>query len=407
MMRSPGHALWKLSKDIELEKLTFALATFAGDRERASAGSQGGGSQSRGPVAASEIVERIDELVASIAHEWLSLGKEGEKHEVKLEVRRAKARFSSARGGFDALGDEETEGTSTLSLHRQQNRLPFARILRVLTIVRPLLVEGNTMTRRDLFYVDVKLFRKQWASDRALDDTASLLRVQRNDLNVYPAACGKVCGPLSFSVGRRWLDCSRSTTMIPGNLSFSDLQIRLYDPTFVLIVEKDAIFCRLVDDGFHMRHNALILTGIGYPDVSTRLLVHTIAAASNVPILALTDGDPAGLHIAATYAHGSENLRNVPNLAVPTIRWLGVHRADVEAARVTENELLPFTAADRSKIRFLQSHGGIMSRPAWYAELTRMHEAKTKLELEAIGGVDSTYLSRVYLPRKLEEGGWI
>lgn len=58
-----------------------------------------------------------------------------------------------------------------------------AIMTRVLQIVHQLCISRIHVTKRDLFYTDVKLFQQQTQSDDVLDDVACMLGCTRTSLN--------------------------------------------------------------------------------------------------------------------------------------------------------------------------------------------------------------------------------
>jgi len=54
---------------------------------------------------------------------------------------------------------------------------------RVLQLVHEVLSRGIHITKRDLFYTDVRLFKDQRESDPILDDVACMLGCTRSSLN--------------------------------------------------------------------------------------------------------------------------------------------------------------------------------------------------------------------------------
>ena len=48
---------------------------------------------------------------------------------------------------------------------------------------------------------------------------------------------------------------------------------------FVVIVEKDAVFQRLVEDGFAEHLSAILVTAKGMPDMATRAFLHCLCRA--------------------------------------------------------------------------------------------------------------------------------
>ena len=59
-------------------------------------------------------------------------------------------------------------------------------------LVHEVLSKGIHVTKRDLFYTDVKLFSKQEESDAVLDDVATMMGCTRSCLNVVASEKGLV-----------------------------------------------------------------------------------------------------------------------------------------------------------------------------------------------------------------------
>lgn len=69
-----------------------------------------------------------------------------------------------------------------------------AILTRVMQLVHGVLSRGIHVTKRDLFYTDVKLFKDQKDSDAVLDDVSCLLGCTRNSLHVVASEKGVVVG---------------------------------------------------------------------------------------------------------------------------------------------------------------------------------------------------------------------
>ncbi|KAK3000719.1 hypothetical protein RJ639_021640, partial [Escallonia herrerae] len=70
---------------------------------------------------------------------------------------------------------------------------------RILHLIHQLCLKNIHVTKRDLFYTDVKLFQDQTQSDAVLDDVSCILGCTRSSLNVVAAEKGVVVGRLIFS----------------------------------------------------------------------------------------------------------------------------------------------------------------------------------------------------------------
>ena len=67
------------------------------------------------------------------------------------------------------------------------------------------LVKRIHITKRDLFYTDVKLFVDQAESDGVLDDVATMLGCTRSNLHVVASDKGLVVGRVQFEEdGGKW-----------------------------------------------------------------------------------------------------------------------------------------------------------------------------------------------------------
>lgn len=65
------------------------------------------------------------------------------------------------------------------------------------------------ITKRDLFYTDVKLFVDQSESDGVLDDVATMIGCTRSNLHVVASDKGLVVGRIQFEEDGDPIDCTR------------------------------------------------------------------------------------------------------------------------------------------------------------------------------------------------------
>lgn len=280
---------------------------------------------------------------------------------------------------------------------------------RILSLVHELLGKGIHVTKRDLFYTDVKLFEEQTQSDSVLDDLACMLGCTRSSLNVVASEKGVVVGRLSFREDGDLIDCQRMGVggkAIPPNIDkVSDITS---DASFILLVEKDAAFMRLAEDRFYNTYPCIILTAKGQPDVATRLFLKRLKSTLKIPVLALVDSDPYGLKILSVYMKGSMNMSyDSSNLTTPDIKWLGVRPSDLDRFNIPEQCRLPMTEEDIKTGKRLLEEDFIKANPAWVKELELMLASRVKAEIQALSSFGFQYLTQVYLPLKLQEGDWI
>ncbi len=264
------------------------------------------------------------------------------------------------------------------------------------------------VTKRDLFYQDVNLFKDQRVSDNLIEDVAAMLRVTRSSLHVIASAKGKVIGRLTFREGRDRINAmeglgGRAITAMVDQVD--DLES---DAEFVLVIEKDAVFQRLAEDRFFNYVPCILITASGQPDMATRMFVKRLREELELPILGFMDADPYGLDILRVYSIGSKSLSfETAELAVPDIRWLGLLPSDLDDYDIPKETLISMTDRDRKRALDLLEEDFVKARPEWQKQIKIMLDKDKKAEIQALSSKHLQYITNVYLPEKISNGDWI
>ncbi|XP_048034655.1 meiotic recombination protein SPO11 isoform X2 [Megalobrama amblycephala] len=286
----------------------------------------------------------------------------------------------------------------------------FALILKLLSVIYKLVQSDSYATKRDIYYNDPQLFGTQRTLDSIVDDVSCLLKVPRRSLHVLATSKGFISGDLCYleEDGTK-VDCNSSSTAVPVSSNVNGIRNIVSSAKFVLIVEKDATFQRLLDDDFCTRLSpCIIITGKGMPDVNSRLMVRKLWDALHIPVFALVDADPHGIEIMCVYKYGSLSMAfEAHSLTVPSVLWLGLLPSDIQRYRVPKETIIPFSQADEKKINSLRNRTYITCQPAWEREVEMMQRLKQKAEIQSLASIAPHFLTRVYLPNKLRYGGWI
>ena len=305
----------------------------------------------------------------------------------------------------------------------------FAGLLAVLAQMHRCTRYKLRMTKRDLFYQDVALFGTQRTVDRYVEDISAALSVRREDLGVIAAAKGLIVGsvkvwrktehlqpirdiaePYEIPEARgangiadvQWQLVLRSASdpclipHIPSSMPASSLCWSLGCTYWILVVEKEATFRHLAERNFatDTTRPGLLITAKGYPDLDTRAFLHRLASAEPcVPVYVLTDYDPDGLAIAATYARGSAAMaRRAKELTLPGLVWIGIKSGDVVRAVDGEAQgVLRLSRRDRQLARGMLSRDGRAGEAVawtgskeWRGELRRMLMLNVKAEIQIL-----------------------
>mmetsp|Transcript_13188 Transcript_13188/g.40559 ORF Transcript_13188/g.40559 Transcript_13188/m.40559 type:complete len:165 (-) Transcript_13188:470-964(-) len=131
------------------------------------------------------------------------------------------------------------DGLRRMSFRGAGGQVQAARWLFVAKTVYGLLQTGKTISKRDLYYLDVALFGRQQTSDCVLEKLAGQLKLCRNATNVIAAPRSLISGNISWvgecgevhDAGRHGM----STVFVP---SFPRLPAELYGPNS----EQKAVF---------------------------------------------------------------------------------------------------------------------------------------------------------------------
>ncbi|XP_007949700.1 meiotic recombination protein SPO11 [Orycteropus afer afer] len=286
----------------------------------------------------------------------------------------------------------------------------FALILKILSVIYKLVQSNTYATKRDIYYTDSQLFGSQTIVDNIINDVSCMLKAPRRSLHILSTSKGLIAGNLSFTEedGSR-VNCAGCSTAVAVPSNIQGLRNFITDAKFLLIVEKDATFQRLLDDNFCSRMSPCIMvTGKGVPDLNTRLLVKKLWDLFHLPLFTLVDADPHGMEIMCIYKYGSKSMSfEAHNLTVPAIRWLGLLPSDINRLNIPKSTLIPLTKRDQMKLDSILRRPYITCQPFWRKEMEIMTASKMKAEIQALTFISSDYLSRVYLPNKLKFGGWI
>lgn len=281
--------------------------------------------------------------------------------------------------------------------------------LRVLQLVHAVLLKRIHITKRDLFYTDVKLFVDQADSDGVLDDVATMIGCTRSNLHVVASDKGLVVGRIQFEEDGDFIDCTKMGVGGKAIPPYIDkIENITSDAEFVLLVEKEAAYMRMAEDRFYNKYPCIIITAKGQPDVATRMFLARINTELKIPILGLVDSDPYGLKILSVYMSGSKNMSyDSASLTTPDIKWLGLRPSDLNKFDLPEQCRLDMTENDIKTGKEMMKEDFIMKNPEWMKELEIMVKTKKKAEIQALSSFGFQYITEEYLPRKIREGDWI
>lgn len=123
-----------------------------------------------------EVSNKIEDVIVSIVAQIVS----GNSFELSMPNRASSNQKYIEELDRIVLGDKVSKRQFLNTAHVRKTAITT----RVLELVHEVLSKGIHITKRDLFYTDVKLFKDQSESDAVLDDVACMVGCTRTSLHV-------------------------------------------------------------------------------------------------------------------------------------------------------------------------------------------------------------------------------
>ncbi|BFZ59960.1 endodeoxyribonuclease [Saitoella coloradoensis] len=358
--------------------------------------------EEEGSIRRAELVKSVEAIIKSVIDALVS----GEDVYIELARRNAKnSVFEAETGTFQRAANGSMKRIKMVDAKDGESIWRFTTLIHTLDAVHIALLTNTITTKRDIYYTAPALYRSQRTVDTQIDDIACTLSVNRSDLNVVAAAKGLVCGNVVIvrDDGGR-VECGETEGVLVPDAGQVRGAVVGEEVNWVLVIEKEATFRGLANSGFWKNDvNAgpgILVTAKGYPDLSTRALLHLLHITSpTIPLLALVDHDPHGLDILLTYTRGSTSLAHQNALlSVPSLRLLGVR-----SGHIPNENLLQMTSKDRRMCMGILGREGVRNEVR--EEVRRMLWMGRKGEIQGVESGDEG-LGR-WIGRRIRERDWV
>ncbi len=276
--------------------------------------------------------------------------------------------------------------------------------------------EGLHTTIRGLYYqlkyslgedLDENIFAEQAESNPLIEDLEVSLDITRENLNLNANRKGVLAGNMivkdRFGDEKIEINCAkqgRSGWAIPSDVD-NDIDFVDIKAKYAIVVEKDALWQRLNEDGFWKKENAILITPQGQAARGTRRLIRKLAD-KGLPIYVFTDSDAWGWYIYWTIKTGSINLAHIGGeVATPEARFIGVTMSDLDKYEFLNKLTMNATEVDLKRAQEMIEYEWIKKNKEWVVELERMIKSKKKLEQDALQGPRLTFVGD-YIKEKVK-----
>lgn len=225
------------------------------------------------------------------------------------------------------------------------------------------------------------------------------LNVLPIDLGIYPSSKGLIAGNLRIILESGGvIECHLDeATKVPAQVDKVRVET---NADMILIVEKDTVFEKLIELKYHEKlPNIILLTGKGYPDISTRLLLKKLLNYRNLKVYCLVDGDPYGIDIMMVYRYGSRALSQMrERVSCPEVRWIGIHPSEIKKLNLP---MTPLTQADQRCLKRIMEKENISDEIK--KELRVIEEVNAKSEIEHLSLPPFNYNLTDYIAEKIKQ----
>ena len=330
------------------------------------------------------------------------------KPSINIPIRSlSNVRYTPKTGYFQLKGNKKTR---TLTVNTVKS---FAQTLRLIEFSKEMIDTDNFATKREAYYVsknwDVARFKEQPESDAVMDDVEAMYEVNREQLGFIPdEKSGAVAGRLTVidkeqgSGKTLKIDCSRfgsGAYSIPS--SVEDLRFET-KAKFILAIETNGAFQRLVKEDYWRKANCIIIAMGGVPTRACRRFIRRLSDEHKLPVYVFCDADPYGYcNIYRTLKVGSGNAAHINRyFCVPNAHYLGVTMGDIDQYKLPTHPLQP---VDKKRATdALKNDPFVKHYKAWQAELQKMIAAGVRAEQQAFAKHGLPFVADTYLPQKLK-----
>ncbi|AAR39384.1 NEQ542 [Nanoarchaeum equitans Kin4-M] len=293
----------------------------------------------------------------------------------------------------------------------------FTQTLLVAALAKELVESNKHASLREVYYqlkhtipyINENTFDEQSESDSVIEDLERALRAIREQFGIVADRKGYLYGDITLkdrNRGDEW-NCSKlglGGWGIPSTIE--EIDIVDVNADYVLVVEKDAMFERLIEERFPEKNRALLIATKGQPSRGTRRLIRKLRYEVGLPVYVFTDGDPWGFYIYSVIKRGSMNLAMFSEqLATPDAKFIGLTIDDVIKYDL-KDVAIQLKPIDVKRVKELMEYPWFKNKE-WQRQFNKMLKLNIKAEQDALAKHSLEFVANKYLPEKIEKGEFL
>ncbi len=314
--------------------------------------------------------------------------------------------------GILQLGEKITERNFLNVGHARK----FMQTMMVAAKTHEYLNENKTASIREIYYelkhtlgnTKENTLEDQSESNACIVDLEHSIDSIREKLNLHANPKGTLYGNITLRDKVHHNDkfnCSklgRGGWSVMSRIEPEEIEIVDVNAKYILVIETEAMYERLVEEGFAKKHNAILVSTGGQAARGTRRLIQRLHSEANLPVYVFCDGDPFGWYIYSVIKQGSMALAaHSEFMAVPDAKYIGMTLEDVETyglGNVTEK----MKEGDIKRAKEMLDYPWFKNKP-WQKELKKALHEKIRIEQQALANKSLSFVAEKYLPEKIKK----
>ena len=292
----------------------------------------------------------------------------------------------------------------------------FMQTMMVTAKTNEYLLQNKTASIREVYY-ELKhtlgkskenTFEDQTESDSCIVDIEHSVDTIREKLNLHANPKGTLYGDITLVDRKHNNDEFNASQLGRGGWSImsrvepEEIEIKKVKADYILVIETEAMYERLVEEGFAKKNKAILISTGGQAARGTRRLIHRIHKEKDLPVYIFTDGDPYGWYIYSVVKQGSMALAAHSDfLAVPDAKYIGMTLEDVEEFEL-QNVTEKMKDGDVKRAKEMMEYPWFQNKE-WQAELKKAIHLKIRIEQQALANRSLSFVADEYLPKKIKK----
>ncbi|EDR26491.1 meiotic recombination protein SPO11, putative [Entamoeba dispar SAW760] len=265
----------------------------------------------------------------------------------------------------------------------------YFKLLVILSTIYELILTNKQFTVRELYYTHKTIFKDQTELENLIRDIKLLFGV--NDLNILHLTHtprGILFGEVTLVTPIYVMDFTKKLQL---PILSSPFQFIIPNRRcFLLIVEKEAFFERLVQSHLSDQFPCIILCSRGFPDNATFTIAHHLTQKLNIIPCCLVDGDVYGIEIFLTFLCGSWKKNGISRISkqndegISLLRWSLLRPSDTKG-------ISPLTDREKVIANHMLESEVVKCNQEIELEIKTLLKNNTKMELDELANTNVSF----------------